>query len=357
MPPAGTATTACGNAGHPQSLAVRCRPGAGEAESGRMTQVNDADQPPGLDPVELAVLLDVQDGVVSRRQLRELGAHAWDVRRLLRRRELVVVHPGVYVNHTGELTSRQRRWAAVHAHWPAALAMESVMPGHLHDAVVQIAVAHGRTVRAMPRVRVHRLVRFDSRVRWQASPPAMRLEDAAIELALRASDLLSRFEVLAAACRSRQTTAERLTDEVRKRRRLPNRELLLDMLCDISTGACSVLERECLRLEERHGLPVGNRQRPTAIHQKTGYQDVAYRDQAMVVELDGRTTHGDDPLTWDDDHERDLRTAVDRDELTVRLSYGQVFRHGCRTATAIAELLARRGWDGEFRKCADCPSE
>lgn len=39
-------------------------------------------------------------GVVSRRQLVGLGGAPNDVRRLLRRRELVVVLPGVYLDHT-----------------------------------------------------------------------------------------------------------------------------------------------------------------------------------------------------------------------------------------------------------------
>ena len=57
---------------------------------------------PGFDTEELEHLLTrVQDGVVSRRQLRELGARDHDIVRLVRRRDLVAVHPGVYVAHTG----------------------------------------------------------------------------------------------------------------------------------------------------------------------------------------------------------------------------------------------------------------
>ena len=41
----------------------------------------------GLDRLELEHLLGVQDGVVARRQLLELGAVPHEVRRLLRRRD------------------------------------------------------------------------------------------------------------------------------------------------------------------------------------------------------------------------------------------------------------------------------
>ncbi|NYE37419.1 hypothetical protein F4692_002552 [Nocardioides cavernae] len=66
-----------------------------------------------LDETGVARLLRDQDGVVSRRQLVELGATRTDVRRLLARRELHVVHPGVFVDHNGAVTRRQREWAAV----------------------------------------------------------------------------------------------------------------------------------------------------------------------------------------------------------------------------------------------------
>jgi hypothetical protein len=84
-------------------------------------------EPPGLEVLPMREVLDRQLGVISRRQLVELGAHEWDVRRLLRRSELHQVEPGVYVNHNGPLTHPQREWVAVLAHWPAALTHESVL--------------------------------------------------------------------------------------------------------------------------------------------------------------------------------------------------------------------------------------
>jgi len=322
-----------------------------------MTAATQDAAPTGLDRAILAGLVERQDGVVSRRQLLELGARAWEVRRLLRRRELTTVHPGVYVNHTGALSSEQRRWAAVLAHWPAAIGMTSALPGHKHDAVVHVVISHGRTVQSSSGVQVHRITRFDGRVRWNLSPPTMVIEDAVVEVALREKDTLARFEIFAAACRSRRTNAERLLVEVGRRRRLGERQLIVDMLADLESGACSVLEREYLRLEERHGLPSGSRQAEAEFSGRAGFQDVTYSQQTMVVELDGRTDHGGQPITWDDDHERDLRTAVDRDTFTVRLTYGQVFHHGCRTIAAVAELLRRRGWHGELLPCPACDCE
>ena len=70
-------------------------------------------------------LLRAQDEVVSRAQLTSVGASRADVRRMLSRRELVEVHPRVYVAHTGRPSRRQLEWAAVLACAPAALHRES----------------------------------------------------------------------------------------------------------------------------------------------------------------------------------------------------------------------------------------
>jgi hypothetical protein len=313
------------------------------------------DGPPTLDRDELAALLHRQDGIVSRRQVLELRGRDWDIRRMVRRKELVVVVPGVYVVHTGPLSDRQRRWAAVLACWPAALARESALPGHEGDPIVHVAVAHGRKLRALRGVRIHRTSELDRRVQWNLSPPAIRLEDAALDVAAGQPDLLASFEVLATLCRQRRTRPERLIGALASRRRFRHRQLLLELLADLEAGACSVLEREYLILERRHGFPVANRQPSAQVSRGRIYRDVDYPDHQVVVELVGRAYH-DDSETWEDDHERDLDTTVDSDALTVRLTYGQVLRHGCRTMKKIAVVLQRRGWTGELTRCPDCPA-
>lgn len=77
------------------------------------------DQRDGVDAAGVRRLLFEQAGVIARRQLVQLGFTEIDLRRQLRRRELVPLHPGVYVNHTGRPTRLQREWAAALLHWPA----------------------------------------------------------------------------------------------------------------------------------------------------------------------------------------------------------------------------------------------
>lgn len=84
--------------------------------------------PPAPLPPPVLALLAEQDSVVARSQLLDdLGVPAWQLRRWLTRGWLVVVHPGVYVAHTGPLTWQQRAWAAVLHARPAALHGISVL--------------------------------------------------------------------------------------------------------------------------------------------------------------------------------------------------------------------------------------
>jgi hypothetical protein len=310
---------------------------------------------PGLDADELEHLLTrVQDGVVSRRQLRELGARDHDIVRLVRRRDLVAMHPGVYVNYTGPLSWVQRAWVAVLACWPAALSHRSALPAPPDSGPIHVAIDHRRSVRPPARVVVHRIADFDQRTNWRLSPPRLKLEHAAIDVALGKDSVADRFRVFADACQTRETTAGAIVEALATRDRVPDRSLLVELLEDLEKGACSVLEREYRDLERRHGLPDASRQRPDQLAGRTVYRDAPYIDLGVRVELDGRAFH-DNAGARDRDAERDLDTLVADESITVRLTYGQVFDRGCETVAKVAALLERRGWPGAFVRCPDCP--
>jgi len=317
------------------------------------------DDKPGLDTEALDHLLTwVQSGVVSRRQLVELGAAPHDIRRMLRRGQLFPVHRGVYVDHNGPLTWDQRAWAAVHAHWPAALARRSALPSPPEDAPIHVAIDRKRTVLPVPGVIAHRTSDLAGRVQWVRSPPRVSLEHAAIDVAASKSDLLARFRVFADVVQTRLTTPSAIAAVLVRRRAVPDGHVLLELLDDLAKGACSVLEREYLLLERRHGLPSSQpegtvRQRPAEDGGKRAYRDVDYRPYGVVVELDGRPFH-DTSVARDSDAGRDLAAQVEEESTTVRLTYGLVFRHGCRTVRQVATLLERRGWGGVFLPCPDC---
>jgi hypothetical protein len=304
-----------------------------------------------------------QDGVVSRRQVREAGLDDSFIERRLRRKDWARVHRGVYVDHTGRPTWKQHAWAAVLATWPSALWGESALvldgarpePGTSRPATIHVAVDQDRRVHTIQGVRIHRVTDLAEAVQPSRSLPRVRLERAVVDVASAARDDAGAIAVLADACQAGRTTPARLALHLRGRRRLPRRRFLLQVLEDVAVGAYSVLEHRYLtRVERPHGLPTAKRQRRVKPGRSAAFRDVEYRATATVVELDGRLGHEWQRDRWRD-LDRDVESAVAGD-LTVRLGWQQVL-DPCRTAGLVARLLAARGWAGEVRGCSPtCPA-
>ncbi|WP_114423850.1 type IV toxin-antitoxin system AbiEi family antitoxin domain-containing protein [Nocardioides houyundeii] len=310
-----------------------------------------------MDLSPVAHHLALQSGVVTRAQLLRTGLAPHDVRRLLRRRELVRLHPGVFVDHTGEPTWLQLAWGGVLLHWPAALSHTSALrgtdgPGRRSEdgAPIHLAVDRQRGLTAAPGIRLHRTVGLDGKVLWNATPPRVRIEEALIDVAAEASHDFAAISVLADAVQARRTTAARLVVALDGRARLARRQFLRAVLLDIDQGAGSVLEHGYLvRVERPHALPRARRQASAV---GSIYRDVVYEQVGQIVELDGRLFH-DSAQRRNHDLDRDLDAAVARLG-TVRIGWGQVFGTPCRTADRIGRLLRARGWDGRYRSCAEC---
>ena len=292
--------------------------------------------------------LAIQAGVVSRAQLRTLELEPHDIRRLIRRRELSVIHPGVYVDHTGDPTWLQRAWAAVLFSWPAALAAESAMraadgPGRRDAEDGPIHVVINRSRRVVPPAGIHvvRTFGLDDRVLWNLGPPRMRYDEAALDVALASRGEFGAIGAVARAVQSQHTTATRMRTALAQRNRAPRRDFLTAVLDDVAAGACSVLEHGYLtRVEVPHGLPTAVRQQRGSTTAGVVYRDATYG--ILDVELDGRLFH-DTAEARDRDFERDLDGAVDG-RTAVRLSWGQVYDRSCSTAAKISRLLVARGW-------------
>ncbi|MBM7519477.1 type IV toxin-antitoxin system AbiEi family antitoxin domain-containing protein [Nocardioides nitrophenolicus] len=306
---------------------------------------------------ELQIILRrEQDGVVTRAQLLELGATDHDIARMTRRRELRAVEPGVYVDHTGALTRRQREWVALFAYAPAALSHESAMPGG-EPRVVHVCVGPDRTLRPIAGVVVHRSAHLASRVDWRRRPPRTTPHHATLDVMedrIRADDVPGAYAALTQACFTREVVPRLLRTALAERARVTRRALVAGMIDDVEQGANSVLERGYLHLVERaHGLPAGRRQRTSHATGRRTDQDVRYEDLGVVIELDGRAYH-DGSRARDADARRDLAEAASNDAITLRVTYGLVFGEPCRTTRWVARVLQRRGWSGEPRCCPRC---
>ena len=305
----------------------------------------------------------MQDGVVARAQLVEAGCGPHDLERMLRRKEVFVALPGVYITHNGPRSWTQRAWVAVLACWPAALAGRSAlradngpgMRGFDDAAPIEVAVDVGRTVRDKPDVRVRRMAGLAARTRWNVSPPRVRHEEAVLDVVAGLTREWDIIEACAAAVRSRCTTAERLAHALAARHRFPRRTWLARVLADVAAGTASVLEHGYLhRVERAHGLPAADRQKEGRVAGGRIYRDAPYPAYDLDVELDGRLDHS--ALTdRDRDLERDLDTAADG-RRSIRLGWGQVYDRPCRTAAQVARLLTIGGWVGSPIACSPgCP--
>jgi len=304
------------------------------------------------DPEDLEHLLLSQDGVVTRAQLQQHGLLPHEIQRMLRRRELARVHPGVFVDHTGPLSEQQRAWAAVLHVGRAALYLGSAedppAAGLLH-----LAIAPERRVRAPEGVRVHRVTGLEAKAEWHRCPPRVRFEDNVLALVHRAGSEIDAIALLTGAAGSRRTTGERLRAAMARRTRTARRALVEAVIADLEAGTCSVLEHGYLtRVERAHGLPEGTRQVKRQGVKGSEYRDVEYEEYGLVVELDSRVGHAG----WDAqarDADRDLDDHAEGRE-SVRLRWPQVFTTPCRTAERVGRILTRRGWKGPITRCPDC---
>ena len=304
------------------------------------------------DPELQHLLQRVQDGVVSRRQIIDLGGTDADIARLRRRRELTQVTRGVFVNHTGPLTPQQRAYAAVLACAPAALGFESALDLPTPGGHIRVVVPNARHPQGITGVRIQTTRHFDSRVEHSASPPRIRYADAAIDTATE-RDPAGAFTLLAEVLHSRRTTPSRLRAALADRTRVPNRGMVAGLIDDLEAGTCSVLEWEYLRRVERaHRLPRPRRQAPGAATRPT-LRDIDYPEFGIVVELDGRLFH-DSAAARGADMERDLDSAVAEHRRTMRLGWAQVVDRPCATARKLGTLLAAGGWTGSVAQCPSC---
>ena len=300
--------------------------------------------------------LELQDGVASRAQLTFGGYTPNDIRRAIRRREMQLVHRGVYVTHTGPLTWRQRAWSAVLYAEPAALCGPSVLePTRIDDAdaPIHVAIDHTRRLDPPPGVVIHRVVGLSRQIFAGDRPPRLKLEDNALFQARYATSEMDVIGLLTDTIGRRGVTTNAVRTALKRHPRLPRRAFITDLLADVDSGTCSVLEHAYLtRVERAHGLPPGTRQSERLTPNGKEFRDVEYEAYGLVVELDGRLNHE----SWraqGRDADRDLDDLALGGKLTARVRWPQVFETQRRTAARVTQLLNQRGWRDNPKRCGD----
>lgn len=290
-----------------------------------------------------------QDGVISRRQLTELGVGRRVQARLAGEGVVSVVTPGV-LSFGSTPAWLGCAWAGLLVGGPdAVLGLEAA--GHLHGLVKvepeEIAVFVGRE--RWPSARPgYQFIRSPRRA-GHAEPARTTVEVTLIDLC-ESADEDGIAAMLADALSSHRTTATTLLVELSGRSRHRQRTLIRDILGDVTRGANSALERRFLTgVERAHGLPEALRQ----AHAHSTYRcDCWYREYGVIVELDSRLHHTGGAayrdLTRDNEHM--LQGIV-----TLRLGWGHVTgTMQCETAVMLGQLLMSRGWEGTAVSCARC---
>lgn len=299
----------------------------------------------------IADLASRQDGVVSTRQLLGLGAsQSWIDRQVVAGR-WQRLHRGVLVVWSGPTPWPTRaRAALVLAGAGAALSHHAA--AFVHEMIdrpprsIDVSIPCERSVRAGAGVVVHR--------RSPVPPAFGRLR--AVERTHTVVDLLgtarSADEAIAAvAAGARAGAAPAIVRELLlERRTLPGRALGLELCALAENGVESPLELRYHRdVERRHGLPRAELQVRDVVDGRWVRADCWYRDQQVVVELDGALWH----TGWrrDDDVWRDNAVLLARSGLTLRYRWRHVAITPCRTAGQVAQALRARGWNGSARPC------
>lgn len=242
---------------------------------------------------QLARIARVQHGIVTTKQLGEVGLTSPAISKRLRRGRLFRVYQGVYaLGHDG--LDQEARWmAAVLACGPGAVLSHGCATVHWGllrplDGPIDITVPTQDGRRRRSGVRIHRCATFEAHLRTSGYEKRLATVRDHIPVTTVPRTLVD----------IRDTLPPRLV-----RRAIRQAEFLGLGLGEIRTDRTrSDLERSFLRLCRRQGWPL-----PEVNVQIGGMTvDFLWRDARLVVETDSYATHGG-TVAFEDDHDRDLR--------------------------------------------------
>lgn len=294
---------------------------------------------------DLAALLERQDGMVARRQLRPLGI-GWDaVDSRVAAGRWAIRTPRVISAFTGDLTTTQRQWLAVLHAGPRSMLAGLSAAGHhglagwVRDEIA--VMVQGEL--SLERVEGVRFVRSRRPLELLVSPrpgiPAMRLEPAVLLWAAYDAELRPGIGALGATVQQRLTTAARLLEWVELLRPLRRAKPIVAALNDIAGGAHSVAELDVARMCRRFGMPLPDRQTPR--QERSGRQRwtdcewVLPDGSTLVLEVDG--SFHLEVVAWGDDIRRS-RALTSRERTVVRCTAYELRHEPLAVATDLVAL-------------------
>lgn len=262
-------------------------------------------------------LAHAQQGIVARRQLRELGIDWEHVDSNIAAERWMPLTPRVVSTFTGTPTWEQRVWAAVlHAGGAALVGGLTAMEWHglanWHRDEVTVLVDDELSFEPVEGVRFFRTRRDLQRMRHpRGELPLCRPAPAALLFAAHDRSTRTAQGLLAAAVQQRVTTPAELLDELELLRPLRRSRLFRAALQDIHGGAQSLAELDVRRMCRRARLALPRRQvRRRDSAGRTRYTDCEWLlpdGRSLVLEVDGgfhmEVEH------WEDDIARQRRIS------------------------------------------------
>ncbi|AGM08299.1 hypothetical protein [Amycolatopsis keratiniphila] len=296
------------------------------------------------------VLIQEQHGIVTRAQLLAYGHSKAAIVANLEAGRWQRVLPRVYATFTGLLPRQARIHAALrygggHAVLSHRTAAEEWRLVPVEEGPIEITVPYSSSAISQPSlVKVHRS-RALPYAAAEAWPPRTKPTDTIVDLAVSQAsardavnvvvDLVSRSKVPVSAMRECVSTRPpfRFRAEIQRGLEL------------VAGGLMSALEVEFKeQVEEKHGLPPGDRQTAVKVDGKTLWEDVTYdsRGAALTVRLDGRATHAMAAVAFRDRRRDNAAELAGR----ARLVYGwrDVRNSPCQVAAEVRTVLVREGW-------------
>jgi uncharacterized protein DUF559 len=288
------------------------------------------------------VLAAAQHGVVARGQLVDLGFSHQEIKTLVARKRIVRLHRAVYaVGHTN-LAARGRWMAAVLACGPGAL-LSHRDAGALHDlrriggGWVEVT-APGR--HNLPGVRCHYVRRLHPDDASEIDGiPVTSLARTYLDLA-EVLDPSRLVEALEAGERQNKLDVGALRITMARspgRRGVRPLSDALEQITDDAPLLLSPVEHAFRDLVEAHGFPTPQYN----VYVEGELVDAVWRDQRLIVEIDGWAFHRS-KRSFGDDRRRD-RELVKAGWRVARFTAEEVTAHPEVVAAELSELLAPGG--------------
>jgi hypothetical protein len=304
-------------------------------------------------------LLEVQSGIISRRQALRLGLDDGVIENRIRSGRWRAVQWGIYATFSGGLSRESVLWAAILRAGPGAALSHQTAAELLgltgdRSEVIHLTVSHGRHPEPIRGAVVHRSDRIAAATHPIQLPPRTRVEETTIDLTQSAASFEDAYDWICRSISGRLTTGARLQAALDARPKVRWRTALAIALAEASSGVHSILEARYVHdVELPHGLPAATRQARTGETARSRYVDNLYDAAMLVVELDGRVAHGIPQRRAD--MRRDNAHAA-AGILTLRYSWADVTERPCAVAQQIAEVMSRRGAPVPLRPCRPaCP--